>query len=518
MLLFLVAATATMSAYDIEDNGFYYNIINGNEVSVVAGENQYSGEVIIPSMIYYGGTTYSVTSIGSNAFSYCYGLTLVSIPASVTTIEANSFNDCYDLQTIVCLGSIPPSATDIFGEDPYLIYQITLYVPDEALDNYHYDEFWGQFQMFHSLVYSPEVTFYESADELTIRIFGLGYLEVYVNGRYAGTGEGMLTHKMQRTSSDDFHVSVQIISHYNGYSSASYHGYDSRYDSFTTLPMLYASEVEQGQGLKINIDADANNYYSNYFWGDGFEYLWPEYCDYRINGSGEWTRGAMGYSFYLPEYGDYTIEAYAGAGGDRCANSSTINVDVHYGPDGFYSRCGRNIIYNGLYCEYDEYENKLTLYLSREDPYGIMLPTQSDIVIPVSLTIAGDEYTVTNVYRNNCNNVNSITCLSATPIDASLIYDESDSFFEATLYVPQEGLEAYKAHEEWGKFSRIVPFIGAGPGDINGDGNIAISDATSLIDMLLSGDELPAWTDVNGDGNVTIADVTVLIDMLLNGN
>jgi hypothetical protein len=53
---------------------------------------------------------------------------------------------------------------------------------------------------------------------------------------------------------------------------------------------------------------------------------------------------------------------------------------------------------------------------------------------------------------------------------------------------------------------------------VNGDGNIAISDATSLIDMLLSGDELPAWADVDGDGTVGIKDVTTLIDMLLSGN
>ena len=87
-----------------------------------------------------------------------------------------------------------------------------------------------------------------------------------------------------------------------------------------------------------------------------------------------------------------------------------------------------------------------------------------------------------------------------------------------TLFVPNESLEDYKAHEEWGKFTHIVPFIGAGPGDINGDGNIAISDATELVDMLLNGDELPAWGDVNGDGNVTVLDVTDMIDLLMNNN
>ena len=88
---------------------------------------------------------------------------------------------------------------------------------------------------------------------------------------------------------------------------------------------------------------------------------------------------------------------------------------------------------------------------------------------------------------------------------------------QATLFVPAESLEAYQSHEEWGKFARIVPFLGAGPGDINGDGNIAISDVTNLIDLLLSGNELPAWADVDGDGNVSIKDVTTLIDMLLSG-
>ena len=56
------------------------------------------------------------------------------------------------------------------------------------------------------------------------------------------------------------------------------------------------------------------------------------------------------------------------------------------------------------------------------------------------------------------------------------------------------------------------------PGDVNGDGYITISDVTNLIDILLSGGELPAYADVNGDGDVSIKDVTDLIDMLLSGN
>ena len=56
------------------------------------------------------------------------------------------------------------------------------------------------------------------------------------------------------------------------------------------------------------------------------------------------------------------------------------------------------------------------------------------------------------------------------------------------------------------------------PGDINGDGIIAISDVTGLIDMLLCGNDMPPFADVNSDNVVSIKDVTILIDMLLSGN
>ena len=111
----------------------------------------------------------------------------------------------------------------------------------------------------------------------------------------------------------------------------------------------------------------------------------------------------------------------------------------------------------------------------------------------------------------------SVTCMSMAPPYASI-----DAFYNlydrVKLFVPNEALEAYRSHEEWGRFAHIVPFLGAGPGDTNGDGEINIADVTVLIDQLLSGEELPAYFDVDGDGEVNIKDVTDLIDMLLRCN
>lgn len=92
---------------------------------------------------------------------------------------------------------------------------------------------------------------------------------------------------------------------------------------------------------------------------------------------------------------------------------------------------------------------------------------------------------------------------------------EAQLYEQVTLFVPNESLDAYANHQEWSRFAHIVPFIGAGPGDVDGDGEIGISDTSYLVDMLLNGEELPAYYDVDGDGEVGISDISALIDMLL---
>ncbi len=56
-------------------------------------------------------------------------------------------------------------------------------------------------------------------------------------------------------------------------------------------------------------------------------------------------------------------------------------------------------------------------------------------------------------------------------------------------------------------------------GDVDGDGEVAISDVSALIDYLLSGGNIVLEAaDADHDGEVAISDVSVLIDYLLSGN
>lgn len=53
-------------------------------------------------------------------------------------------------------------------------------------------------------------------------------------------------------------------------------------------------------------------------------------------------------------------------------------------------------------------------------------------------------------------------------------------------------------------------------GDVNGDGNINISDINCIIDSILSGKVTYQAADVNGDGNINISDINIVIGLILN--
>ena len=90
LLTMLFCMTGLSSfAYDCEMDGIYYNL-SGSE-AIVTNKSfltaYYSGDIIIPSSIVYKGKTYSVTSIGGDAFSGCSGLTSVTLNSNAIVSE-----------------------------------------------------------------------------------------------------------------------------------------------------------------------------------------------------------------------------------------------------------------------------------------------------------------------------------------------------------------------------------------------------------------------------------------------
>ncbi len=109
--LLMLFGQASLWTYDAQINGIYYNF-SGKNATVTyktTSYNSYSGSVKIPATVSYSGITYSVTSIGGNAFYSCRGLTSVEIPNSVTSIGNGAFADCTGLTSI----EIPSGVTSI---------------------------------------------------------------------------------------------------------------------------------------------------------------------------------------------------------------------------------------------------------------------------------------------------------------------------------------------------------------------------------------------------------------------
>ena len=89
----------------VEIDGIYYNlyISDGNKTASVTYNRSvnYSGDIVIPESVEYNGSTFSITSIGYNAFASCSGLTSVTIGNSVNYIGDYAFYGCSGLTSVM---------------------------------------------------------------------------------------------------------------------------------------------------------------------------------------------------------------------------------------------------------------------------------------------------------------------------------------------------------------------------------------------------------------------------------
>ena len=96
-------------------NGIKYRLDKDTlTAEVVWNDDEYSGNIVIPSTIVSDTVSYKVTSIGDAAFARCTSLISIIIPDSVTSIGNDAFYECSSLTSI----TIPKSLTSI-GEDAF---------------------------------------------------------------------------------------------------------------------------------------------------------------------------------------------------------------------------------------------------------------------------------------------------------------------------------------------------------------------------------------------------------------
>ena len=120
-VLFALLATTTLWAYDFQSGDLYYNITSDTTVEVTYqyqwSSDNYAGltTATIPETVTHNSTTYSVTSIGNGAFFFCSSLTSITISNSVTSIGEQAFNWCESLTSVTIGNSVTSIGVDAFS-------------------------------------------------------------------------------------------------------------------------------------------------------------------------------------------------------------------------------------------------------------------------------------------------------------------------------------------------------------------------------------------------------------------
>ncbi len=97
--------TKNLDAQNKDDQGLTYTLNNDETATVFACDRTVTS-IKIPSNVESNGQTYTVTSIGDDAFDHCLSLTSVNIPDGVTSIGDYAFDNCYSLTRVTIPGSV----------------------------------------------------------------------------------------------------------------------------------------------------------------------------------------------------------------------------------------------------------------------------------------------------------------------------------------------------------------------------------------------------------------------------
>ena len=110
----------------------------------------------------------SVRVIEEYCFQYCYQLTDVVIGSSVTYLAHKAFSDCSALRKVTCLAPEPPAMDAYYSFSDQAYTYGTLYVPEVSMKAYRYDENWGRFSNFQSLMLAEQL----SLDKTSLTLYG----------------------------------------------------------------------------------------------------------------------------------------------------------------------------------------------------------------------------------------------------------------------------------------------------------------------------------------------------------
>ena len=459
LLLAMLLPATVASAHDFEVDGIYYNIINGNEVAVTYEgsysypQQSYTGEVTIPASVTYGGSTYTVTSIGHYAFRHCSGLFSVTIPKTVTSISRSAFEYSSDLTSFIvetgnpnydsrnnCNAIIETSTnTLIIGCQKTIIPNSVTTIGD-----YAFLQCYG----LSSITIPNSVTAINNCAFYNCR----GLTSVTIGNSVTSIGENAFNGCSGLTS-----ITIpNSVTSIGGWAFSGCSGLTSITigNSVTSIGAWMFAWCSSLTSIDIPNSVTTIEDYAFY------------YCSGLSNVT-------IGHS--ITSIGHGAFSHCSGLTSVSIPNSVTII-------EGF--------VFDGCNC-------------------------LTTVIIPNSVSAIGsgafcDCNSLANLY---CYIVDP----STISMGDNVFSQKSSDYSGRTLHVPHGTADAYQADEHWYPyFGQIVEdLIPNLAGDVNGDLEVNIADVNAVIDIIQGGNGYTTAADVNGDGEVNIADVNAIINIVL---
>ena len=520
MRLFLLIACISIgsifaNAYDFELDGIYYNYTGGNTVSVTYKGyynhsiiSDYSGDIVVPSMVFYRGETYIVTSIDDDAFYKCDKLLHVDLPNTVTTIGGSAFYSCNSLKTVHLGDSITRIEIGAFQNCDSLE---TINIPNSV-----------------SMIGMSSFANCKSLCVINLPE-GIPYIDVAAFEGCSKLERVTIPNSVTTILDCAFRNCTSLTELVLGDSIKTIYGYafDGCYDlSQITCKAITPPIIKDQNAFScyssaiLKVPFQSMDSYKNTIWclfenivsiiGDG----------YVFNYNGIFYMITSENTVSVTNYGD-NQHLYFG--------SIVIPDSVIFEDNVFAVTAIHNAAFQDCF-ELSDVVMPYTVTTICENAFDgcagltyITIPngvtTIKDMAFQgctglIDLTIGSSVSFIGTKAFNYCNNLKTVNSKNLAPPVMANSNCFTNIGYKATLKVRNEALGAYQIASYWYKFSKIECM--AEQGDINGDGHISISDVSVLIDLLLCDDGTSANADVNGDNVVTIADVTALIDYLLS--
>lgn len=131
-----ILTKVTANDKDVTVNGAFK--IGKDEYTVTAiAESVYKGKTNMVTL----KISENIKNIGTNAFMGCTKLEKVEFPATLKKIGSKAFDGCVGLVSLTCQGKEPAE----IGTDAFPSYNVTVNVPNDALEKYKNNSSWGGF-------------------------------------------------------------------------------------------------------------------------------------------------------------------------------------------------------------------------------------------------------------------------------------------------------------------------------------------------------------------------------------